>query len=242
MLENGNKLKVCLCISGGIKWAEKIKNTIEMLKTKYDLYITIHTWQVNDGSIFGANCWSGNHTYYSEPKQLEQYLTDLTDVPEGHLAIKIESFEDKFKEFQIIKDSVESDRSYRPNNDVGIVSMYYSIWQAQKLANEMSIDVNFDWVIRARFDSSCQNINLEDYDNSRLHIPDGNDYTGANDQFAFGNMEMMNLYSALYPNFVKTLESCRRYHPETMLLAYLNNCGQTNVCRPHLHVAINGGT
>lgn len=236
--ENTSRLNVCLSISGGIKYPESIVGTIGRLKEKYNLSIAIHTWSVKNRNVFNHASWSGNHPH---PDDIESILQNT--ISSGcDTSYIIEDFDSKIEEFESIKNSVNADRSLRPRNDIGVVSMYYSMWMAQLVANHMAKENMFDCVIRARFDTVWHNPDLESYDLSKLNVPNENDFSGINDQFAFGSLQKMNLYSALFPNFTQTLAACKIYHPETLLAAYLNSCGIGEIARPSITIRINGAT
>jgi hypothetical protein len=98
---------------------------------------------------------------------------------------------------------------------------------------------HFDVVIRMRFDSDIQNpesIFSEDL-GGNICIPEGSNWNGINDQFAYGSIDTMNVYSSLFLN----LNHLRKtpYYPEALLKNYL---ALTNlpVKRTSLVVKING--
>lgn len=84
-----------------------------------------------------------------------------------------------------------------------ILSMWYHRCIAYEMMKEYSIhnNIKFDVVISARSDSIvCSGINLEIPDKNTIYIPDHSDYGGLNDQFAYGNMDSMEIYCKLYKN------------------------------------------
>lgn len=54
-----------------------------------------------------------------------------------------------------------------------------------------------------------------------IYIPDGSDWGGINDQIAFGDFSSMQKYSDCVLQFQDLGQSIRRYHPESILKAYL---------------------
>jgi hypothetical protein len=56
---------------------------------------------------------------------------------------------------------------------------------------------------------------------NNILIPNGNDWSGLNDQFALGNYSVMYEYLNLYENLINLLESGCKVHPETILKRYL---------------------
>lgn len=66
-------------------------------------------------------------------------------------------------------------------------------------------------------------IKFEEYDCSgnTVYIPEGQDYGGINDQFAFGNYEVMKKYYSVYLNHAELWEQGVEFHTETMMLKNL---------------------
>jgi hypothetical protein len=56
-----------------------------------------------------------------------------------------------------------------------------------------------------------------------VYIPEGQDYGGLNDQFAFGDYGAMKYYSELYDYIDSYWEAGCRFHPETLLAYHLRN-------------------
>jgi len=59
-------------------------------------------------------------------------------------------------------------------------------------------------------------------DGRDIHVPEGSNWGGLNDQCAFGNLEEMRIYLSLYNEIVPLLESGVDLHPESLLKAYLD--------------------
>jgi len=110
-----------------------------------------------------------------------------------------------------------------PRTDLGIISMFYSIYKSNYLKRkyELSNNMKFDKVVRIRFDSNFENKNLDlKTIVGDLSIPSGNDWCGGiNDQFAIGSSESMDVYCDLYNCF--SMIKHVPYHPESMLGEYL---------------------
>jgi hypothetical protein len=64
-----------------------------------------------------------------------------------------------------------------------------------------------------------------DLSGDTIYIPDGNDYGGVNDQFAFGNYEVMKKYYSVYLNCHELWADGVEFHSEGMQLANLNKQG-----------------
>ena len=86
-----------------------------------------------------------------------------------------------------------------------------------------------DIIVRNRTDIILSGpCNYEQYDVSEraVFIPSGNDYwTGINDQFAFGNPEVMRDYFKLYLSMQKYYDEGCRFHPESLLKYHLDRQG-----------------
>lgn len=232
MSENTNKLNICVCLSGAIKYPESSKETIAKWREKHNVYVVAHTWKVLDESRFNFNSWSGKHIH---PEDMEQFIVD-NYKPDFY---EIETFEDYIIQFEQLKGSIPNLHTHlRPRNDIGVVSMYYSMFKSNELRKKID---NIDFSVRARFDSYAVCVDFDIYDKSKLIIPNECDFTGINDQFAFGNPLLVDEYCKVYPKFSEILNHHRIYHPETMMRVNLELAGiQGDICRPDIRVRING--
>jgi hypothetical protein len=108
--------------------------------------------------------------------------------------------------------------------DVGLISMYYSINQADTLRQEyeQAMKMKFDCVFRARFDSEpLKPFSLYEYDMSHLNVPNPEyDCGGINDRFAFGGSEVMTAYTSVYHD-IKEYAEKTGYQPESILKLHL---------------------
>lgn len=200
-------MKIGVCISGATKLIENSLETINKLKEKYDVKLFIHTWDFQDEKLLKENSFSGGHNKYDVNNIKLKFSPDR---------IKIEKFEDKYKYFQNLLSTTPFVAYHR--RDVGIYSMYYSLYMSNLLKIEYEKENNkLDCVIRIRFDTKIHdNFYLESYNLDKLNIPIGEDWGGINDRFAFARSEIMDLYSMIYPN----LESGKFniFHPETIMM------------------------
>lgn len=82
---------------------------------------------------------------------------------------------------------------------------------------------DYDVYVRIRPDIIFNNrIDFSRYDyGNNIYIPEGSDYGGINDQFAFGNYEVMKKYYSVYLNHKELWEEGVEFHTETMMLANL---------------------
>lgn len=83
-------------------------------------------------------------------------------------------------------------------------------------------------------------LHFHEYDCSgnTIYIPDGNDYGGVNDQFAFGNYEVMKTYYSVYVNCHELWNDGVEWHSEGMQLSNLQR-NKINISRfgsPQQHI------
>lgn len=90
------------------------------------------------------------------------------------------------------------------------------------------IPQDYDIYVRIRPDIAFNGpINFADFDCSgkKIYIPQGNDYGGVCDQFAFGNHEVMKIYYSIYQTHHELWHEGTVFHSEGMQLANLNKHG-----------------
>jgi hypothetical protein len=235
-------MKVAVCISGGIIYPYLGLKSIEKIIPNEYVKVFIHTWKINNRDSFLSTVQGLE--YKEKDKTVETDISFLENYNYEKLLIEnYETCEQKFK-------SVFSQLKFAPQdildqvrNDVGPISMHYSIFKSNQLKRdyERENNITFDWVIRMRTDSDFK------YDimnmgalNSELNIPSGEDWfdNAINDQFAVGSSTAMDIYSNLYNNLQQIQHS--KYHPETMLFHYLKTMN-LSVNRIDFPVRINNG-
>jgi hypothetical protein len=224
-------MKVAVCLSGAIKHPEKSLDSIKRIYPNEFLKIFIHTWEIENIKEYGRDSFSGKMGLSS---------TDiLSEYP--YEDILIENYSTKREQFQTIFDTLEFKESHR--KDIGLISMYYSIFNSNQLKKEYEIKNNmiFDKIVRMRFDSDFggKDLNL-DFEKNCIQIPKGNDYAGINDQFAIGPSEEIDHYCNIFNN-LETLKDME-YNPEKLLLTYFDrNQLRNKVERFDFEVKINNG-
>jgi len=112
-----------------------------------------------------------------------------------------------------------------PNN---VLFMYYSRLNLYNIFNQYLNDKNikYDILISTRMDLIYkEKINLTSLlsyiDKNYICIPNHSDHTGINDQFAIGNINVINKYLCVYNKIIDLLDSNVLFHPETLLLNYI---------------------
>lgn len=106
--------------------------------------------------------------------------------------------------------------------------MFLNRYNCLKLLNEYieKTKTNYDIIISTRCDLLFgQPIFFEQFmneiNNEKICIPNINDHTGLNDQFAFGNYNVMQKYLNLYNELISLLDTGIIFHPETLYLKYI---------------------
>jgi len=93
---------------------------------------------------------------------------------------------------------------------------------------------NYDIYVKSRCDIELsRKINYDDYDinDNNIYIPVGNDHCGGvNDQFAFGNYEVMKKYYSVYLNHLKLFQTGLTFHTEFYVTENLKYLG-VNIIR-----------
>jgi hypothetical protein len=207
-------MKVAVCFSGTIRSPENGFNSLKLISPNDDIKVFGHTWtNLNDekdypNSVLDSSTESNFDVF--EKYNFESLLIENYKFKKVHFKKMYDYF--NFKPHDI---SVRT--------DLGIISMFYSIYRSNSLKREYELlnNMKFDKVIRIRFDSNFQNKNLDLNDIlGNLCIPSGNDWLGGiNDQFAVGSSQDMDVYCDLYNSF--SIVRHIPYHPECILEEYL---------------------
>lgn len=225
-------MKVAICLSGGIKYPELSIKGIKKLRDKYDCSIFIHTWSITNTNSFIENSANSQILNNSNEYYISQYSP--TSVNIGNFDIEKEKIQSYFNDLKF-------QNMCPTTHGIGPLSMFYSIEQSNNIKKQYELNnkMKFDCVVRMRFDSDIQSeIEFENFDLSKLNVPIGRDYDGLNDQFAFGNTNIMDLYSITYstlPFLQKTL-----YHPEHILKQNIEY-HKIEINRVNIFVEINNG-
>jgi hypothetical protein len=235
-------MKIAICLSGAIRYPHIGLKSIENIFPNDEVKIFIHTWKISNKEEFLKTVFGLEFKEYDNMIETQFNFLDKYNYEK----LLIEDYESKKCKFQEIYNSLNllsfesSEEGITPRYDVGPISMHYSINMANNLKSmyEKENNMTFDVVIRMRFDSDFENkkLNVDEYPNT-LNIPKGEDWCGGiNDQFAFGPSSVMNDYSNFYKNITE-IEGVP-YHPETMLLKYLD-MKKININRCDFRVRIN---
>lgn len=235
-------MKIAVCISGGVRYPHLGLKSIQKIIPNEYLKVFIHTWKINDRDSFLKTLHGVQHK--EQDKTVETNLSCLENY--NYETLLIENYETCEQRFNNLFSNLKfapQDLEDQVRNDVGPISMHYSIFKANELKKkyETKNHITFDWVIRMRTDSDFRYDFLDMSSlNSSLNIPAGEDwFDGAiNDQFAIGTSAAMDIYSNLYYSFNNIQSS--KYHPETMLCHYLKSMN-VEINRIDFPVRINNG-
>jgi hypothetical protein len=211
-------MKVAICFSGGIRYPELGIKSIKHLFSSHEVRVFIHTWKIENKEEFLKTIFE------CETKEKKELLKDSIDFVKNNYpyeSLLIENFDTKKEYFQQVFNSLNF--SHYSRNDIGPLSMHYSIYMSNKLKKnyEEIHSMKFDKVIRMRTDSDFfgKELVLNDLD-SDVCIPIGHDWgEGTNDQFAIGTSWGMDLYSTIFKNYKNIQHS--RFESEQILKNHL---------------------
>lgn len=207
-------MKIAVCFSGTVRCPENGLDSLKLIFPNDDVKVFGHTWVNlnNEKDYVNSNLDVNRGSNFN---LLEKFNFET---------LLVEDYKSKKIHFQKMYDFFNFKiHDAPPRTDLGIVSMFYSIYQSNSLKRKYEIlnNMKFDKVVRIRFDSNFENKNLDLKNiSSDLLIPSGNDWCGGiNDQFAIGSSESMDIYCDLYNSF--SMVKHVPYHPESMLGEYL---------------------
>jgi hypothetical protein len=204
-------MKVAVCFSGTVRFPEKGLKSLKSILPNDEIKVFGHTWtNLNTETDYLNASIDQNGFNNIQQFNFETFLTENYQSKKIHFQKMYDFFNFKLHDAT-------------PRTDLGIISMFYSIYQSNLLKRnyEKLNNVKFDKVIRMRFDSDFENKTLVLSElNSDLSIPDEEDWCGGiNDQFAVGSSQLMDVYCDMYNSF--SLVRHIPYHPESMFGEYL---------------------
>lgn len=198
-------MNVAICISGSIRYPELgLKSISKIIPNNTKIFI--HTWKnVKSGKFLKTI-----HRLEEKEGIKEMIDTDFNLFQYPYEKIQVDDFDVVYKDIKSLYNNLKFNSYLR--DDIGVLSMYYSIYQANKLKSqyEKQKGITFDRVIRMRLDSDFINdkLDLTKTMNFDLCIPDTRfDYSGVNDQFAIGSSKTMDIYSNVYQD-IHDLTDC----------------------------------
>lgn len=190
--------RIAVCLSGQTRsYAEGYKYLHKNLLSKHNVDIFWHTWTLDD---------------------------DVRNNLESLYNPKMTNYTKTFDNAQFIKYNRTQDNRFPPYNTI---HMLYSIFMSNFLKRTYEIENGFvyDAAVRIRFDYA---LNTElDFDNmvkNKLYVPDDlirgfipPNGVAANDQFAYGDSNVMDLYSQMFWNMDRAYQYGASMNGEDML-------------------------
>jgi hypothetical protein len=195
-MANG-KLKTAICISGHFRSFDKSiasfrKHLFNNPYIDYDVFV--HTWDAIDRDV--------------RPGISKERLMD--ELNPKQIIIEPQ------KRFPIT--SLMTKQNFNSRDINGLLCMFYKIQECNVLKSqyEKLHGFTYDCVMRLRGDIQFhEDVQLHpNLDLNKLHIPAEGDYAGLNDQLAFSNSKNMDIYSSIYSNIERYLESGLILNPE----------------------------
>jgi len=197
-------------MSGSVRCIQNSLLSIKEIQKTGDVKLFIHTWNFTNNTV------SGDLWFHSQdPKELALILSGV--IAES---IVIEHFESKLP--FLIKARDNSNIVLTQNRRLNHIAATYSVFKSNELKKEYEKEHScaFDIVYRIRTDSNI--INSDQLPTSPLTdlvIPKGFDWSGINDQFAYGSSTALDKYSSLFVNLSNLSGSY--VNPEQLLAKHL---------------------
>jgi hypothetical protein len=194
-------MKIALCLSGQARFIEQGYNEVlyPFILKDNEIDIFIHTWDIQ--SQIGSYFLAGDKQQVGEPISADLINKTLKLYSPQKYIVEPQ------KEFPILPWASNHMPAFYSKN---AYSMFYSIYQSNKLKIEYEIKNNFkyDWVIRSRFDVKINSrIDFTALNSNVINTPDGcfDPTNGYVDCFALSNSHNMNIYSDVYNQLDKYL-------------------------------------
>ena len=208
-------MNVAICISG-VPRNSYFPTWVGKLCSKYNTKVFVNYWLPHDDFLTHSNTPSPRNAFVLDE--------NIYRYPNAETFFTTNNWDEKKPEFQEIFDKIPVGARIR--NDLGVISMYYSIYRAQLMAEEYEANNNmeFDVIIRTRMECYVK-IGKWDYDLSKfdlndcLYHPDYN-VNYCNDHWGIGNRKIMAKYGRVYENILPLVNKVA-YYPERMLVEQL---------------------
>lgn len=188
-------MKIALCLSGQMRFIQRgfVEVIHPYILENNTVDVFIHSWDITPDQV-GSKFLAGNIHPIGE--LITQDLTSQTlnlYKPVSHV----------FEEQINFPELPHTDNHLPGFFSKNVYSMFYSIYQSNKLKSEYEQLHNFkyDYVVRSRFDVKLNSkVNFDEFDSNVLNVPSGcfDPVNGYVDCFAFAKSDIMDVYSNLY--------------------------------------------
>ena len=248
-------MKVAVCLSGMLRDFEKyFENFKQNILEQADVDLFVHAWNFDRRNLSQENYGKSSSEYVEDMEGgTERSFLNLYKptkyIFENYTDYFVEQF-DKYYELELITNHKEEVANKRATetNPARLMSMLYKIHKCNNLRKEYekSYGVKYDIVFRFRteieLDCPISEQDLKDtiaeYPFS-ISIPLGDYRGGYCDIMSWGNPEAMDIYSSLYLDIDKHIESGCLFHPELLLKFHLQQ-NEVNVKRPTTRIRLRG--
>lgn len=192
-------MEIAICLSGAPRNIERALESISFIEKTGNVKVFIHSWMNPEDSISieknSVSKWE-MHQKFSHKDIINKFVYEK---------IQLDSFDTRLNCIKKYKEDNNICITQFPNS-LGPFCMFYSLQQVGKIKSEYEKEysMKFDMVYRMRFDSYIFNpevLPIIPYEEETLAIPDQNDHTGINDQFAYGTSKAMEKYFNSYSIF-----------------------------------------
>ena len=212
-------MKIAICYSGMFRnFKENVDNNIKHLISKYDSDVYLSFWDIYGFSTFRTKF---------DIKNNDEILDDAKEDVLNKLKPKNFEFESYSKLnnfFEEESNKYTHARETPPPYCKNMLSMWYKVEKCGKMVEDSGI--NYDLIIRLRGDISFNSdLILQQPKENTIYSPlQGSWNSSMNDQIAYGNKDVMHIYSDLYnklPNI--WLNSGTSIAPEAILYKHMEN-------------------
>jgi len=206
---------VAVCLSG-VPRNSYFPKWVGKLCEKYNTKVFVNYWAPHPDFLEHSNT----------PAPREAYVLDenIYRYPNTESFFTKNNWDEMKPEFTKIFDEIPVGARIR--RDLGVISMFYSVYRAQLMAEEYERQnkIEFGVVIRSRMDTYVK-VGKWDYDlsvfdlNNKLYHPDYN-VNYCNDHWGLSNSQVMRKYARVYENIIPLVNKVA-YYPERMLVEQL---------------------
>jgi len=231
-------MKIAICLSGQPRYLnlgyQSLNECIIKSNLEHDIDFFIHTWYDKDdvNKFFSSAQDSQLNNVGTLLKDSDTIIKNLYK-PKKYIIEPQKNF-DKYVEL------TESSKNAKQNN---LCSLFYSMYMANNLKRDYETQFNFkyDLVLRTRTDLIYYNlINFNDYilQLNSINVPDkyffdqesfNNSNKPMPDIFAFSNTENMNIFSSVYPEFLRLNKLINPKYGENYLGHWVRNENNLNI-------------